>query len=150
MFTAAPLRNDILCLYYANRLVGPWIEHPESPLIKNNAHVARSGGRVLNVDGRIIRYAQDDEPTYGSQVRAFEITTLSRTHYREHEVLESPIIKAGNESWNKKGMHTIDAHKIGHDQWIGAVDGFKNDFLFVGLNTQSVMRPFKIEIKKFL
>ena len=80
MFAEAnPEGNDLLRLYYANDLMGPWIEHPKSPIVAGDANIARPGGRVVVFDGRIVRYTQDDDPTYGNQVRAFEITELTTT-----------------------------------------------------------------------
>ena len=43
----SPKRYDILRLYYADDLMGPWTEHPESPIIMGDANIARPGGRVL-------------------------------------------------------------------------------------------------------
>lgn len=115
--------SDTLRLYYANDLMGDWIEHPESPVIRGNAHIARPGGRVIVVDDKIIRYAQDDEPQYGRQVQAFEITLLTTTHYQEKEVQENPILDASGSGWNQIGMHNIDPHQIKQNEWIACVDG---------------------------
>ena len=116
-------RNDILCLYYADNLMGPWIEHPKSPIIAGDANIARPGGRVLVFDDRIVRYTQDDDPTYGNRVRAFEITKLTTTSYEEKEVSENPILKPGRTGWNGKGMHHIDPHYTDKNKWIACVDG---------------------------
>ncbi len=82
----------------------PWTEHPESPIIIGDANIARPGGRVIILDHRIVRYTQDDDPTYGNQVRAFEITELTTTSYEEKEVPESPILEASGNGWNAEGM----------------------------------------------
>ena len=125
-----PYEHDTLRLYYADELLGPWIEHPESPIIKGNAHIARPGGRVLVFDGRIIRYTQDDEPGYGSGVRAFEVTELTTTNYREQEVSKSPILGPSGIGWNARGMHHIDAHQIGNSRWVACVDGCGKKLVF--------------------
>ncbi len=125
-----PVGNDILRLYYAGDLMGPWTEHPESPIIEGDANRARPGGRVLVFDGKIIRYAQDDEPTYGNQVRAFEITGLTTVSYKEKEVPESPVLKPGGSRWNRDGMHTIDAHRIDENRWLACVDGKREGLVF--------------------
>jgi hypothetical protein len=78
-----PLRTDILRLYYADQLKGPWTEHVSSPVVSNNLHAATPAGRVLVYDNRIFRFAQDCYPSYGSQVDAFEITELTPTSYSE-------------------------------------------------------------------
>ena len=94
-----PFQHDTLCLYYADTLFGPWQAHPQNPLIQDDAHRARPGGRVTVLGNRIIRYAQDDAPFYGKQVRAFEVTTLTTTRYAEREVpkvlCSNPLVLAG-------------------------------------------------------
>jgi len=130
LFTTPTERNDTLRLFYADELRGPWTEHPESPIIEGNANIARLGGRVLVFDGRIIRYAQDDEPTYGNQVQAFEITELTTTSYREKGVGENPILEPGGTGWNARGMHHVDPHPIDGNKWIGSVDGRGEKLVF--------------------
>lgn len=125
-----PKGNDTLRLYYADDLTGPWIEHPESPIIEGDANIARPGGKVLVFDGRIVRYTQDDDPTYGNQVRAFEITELTTLSYEEKEVPENPILKTSGAGWNADGMHHIDPHQIHRDKWIACVDGYRVSFGF--------------------
>ena len=127
-----PKGNDILRLYYADDLMGPWTEHPKSPIVSGDANIARPGGRVLIFDDRIVRYTQDDDPTYGNQVWAFEIIELTNTSYEEKKVSENPILKATGIGWNEKGMHHIDPHQIEENKWIACVDGF-HTFLVFGL-----------------
>ena len=126
----APGFNNVLRLYYADDLMGPWIEHPESPLVAGDANIARPGGRVLVLDDGVVRYTQDDDPTYGNQVRAFKITQLTTTNYEEREVMENPILNASGNGWNGKGMHHVDAHKIGENSWIASVDGLREVRVF--------------------
>jgi hypothetical protein len=121
LFTAET--NDVLRLYYAEDLIGPWVEHPASPVVQGDANIARPGGRVLVTNGRIVRFAQDCEPTYGNQVRAFEIVELSTTSYRERELDENPILAASGEGWNALGMHNVDPQPLGEGRWLAAVDG---------------------------
>ena len=118
-----PYRANSMCLYYADELTGRWREHRKSPIVKENAHIARPAGRVLMFDGRVIRYAQDCEPGYGLQVRAFEITDLTTRRYHEREVNESPVLKASGVGWNASGMHHIDPHLLDDGRWIACVDG---------------------------
>ena len=99
-------------------------------MVEGDANIARPGGRVLVLDGRIIRYAQDDEPEYGNQVRAFEITRLTTESYEEVEMPESPVLKPGGSRWNRDGMHTIDPHRIDGNRWIAAVDGKRDGLVF--------------------
>ena len=121
MFTTPTKDNDILLLYYSDDLLDTWTEHPKNPIIHGDRNSARSGGRVLYYDGRIIRYAQDCDPSYGNQVRAFEIDTLTPTEYKEHEI--EVVVKASGSGWNADGMHHIDPHYDGDGKWSICVDG---------------------------
>lgn len=124
--TSAAGRCDTLSLYYATDLMGPWYEHPKSPIIEGNPHIARPGGRVIAFDGRVIRYAQDCFPQYGQQLRAFEITELTTKSYKEQEAPRNPILSAASgDAWNAAGMHHIDPHQISDNAWIACVDGHR-------------------------
>jgi hypothetical protein len=121
---AATDTNDTLHLFHASQLTGPWMEHPRSPVITNDANVARPGGRVTMFDGRLFRFAQDDDPDYGNQVHAFEVTRLTEADYEEREVPQNPIVKASGAGWNAKKMHHVDPHRLAPNRWIAVVDGF--------------------------
>src|SRR5215510_4090236 len=84
--TDPDMKFDTLRLYCADDLQGPWFEHSKSPIIKGNPHTARPAGRVLAFSDKIIRYAQDCYPVYGTGVRAFEINELTATGYQEREI----------------------------------------------------------------
>jgi hypothetical protein len=122
MFTSTP-ENDQLLLYYASALEGPWTLHPASPIVRKNPHVARPGGRVLVMGDHPVRFAQDDEPSYGHQVVAFEITQLDETTYREVPAGDGPVVAASGSGWNRDRMHTVDAHQLAPDRWMACVDG---------------------------
>ncbi len=117
------LGNSILRLYYADTPLGPWTEHPQSPVVSGNPNIARPGGKVIAYPDRLVRFAQDDEPYYGNQVWAFEITRLSIHEYREIKIGRRPVLK-GEDNWNKRGMHHICPVQIGPDKWIAVVDGY--------------------------
>ena len=114
---------DTLRLYYADDLLGDWIEHPQSPIVKGNAHTARPAGRVIVANDKIIRYTQDCDPDYGTQVRAFEIYELTTTTYQEREVDRGLVLEPSGVGWNGSGMHHIDPHSIADGKWIACVDG---------------------------
>ena len=117
-----PHQHDSLRLFHADALLGPWVEHPRSPLIVDDKTQTRPGGRVVVVDGKPIRFAQDCVPVYGSRLRAFHVTELSAETYAEAEVPESPILYPDAE-WNATGMHHIDPHFV-DGQWLACVDGY--------------------------
>jgi hypothetical protein len=122
ILTAAS-KGNTLFLYYSDELTGPWIEHPQSPVIKDDNRVARPAGRAIVLNDKIIRYTQDVRYIYGNKVRAFEINKLTTTHYQEKEIKGNPVIKASGIGWNKYGMHHIDPHQLNDREWIACVDG---------------------------
>ena len=124
MFTCTqPYGHDILRLYFARDLVGPWKEHPRSPVITNDKSSARPAGRILQLDRHLIRFAQDCVPDYGTRVRAFEIKQLTRDIYVEAEHPNSPALSASGQGWNAMGMHHVDGHQQPDGNWIACVDG---------------------------
>lgn len=114
---------DTLRLFYANELAGPWKEHVKSPIVSRNPHTARPAGRVLVLNDRIIRFAQDCYPHYGMEVRPFEVTELTHDGYFERELPESPLLTASGRGWNAVGMHHIDVCQENATNWIACVDG---------------------------
>lgn len=129
MFAGAG-RNDTLHLFKANSLRGRWDEHPHSPVIVGDAHTARPGGRIILLGDRIIRYSQDDSPTYGNRVRAFEITTLTPQSYQQRLATGQNVLKGSGTGWNADGMHHVDAHEIDENSWIACVDGWRRHLAF--------------------
>ena len=123
--TNPTLAHDTLRLYHAPDLRGPWQEHPRSPIIQENPHIARPAGRVVVVGDRILRFAQDCFPVYGTRVRAFEITELTPSTYREQPASRGPLFGPSWRLWTQGGMHHIDSHPLDSHQWIAAVDGWR-------------------------
>jgi len=64
----------------------------------------------------------DCNPSFGQKVRAFEVDTLTKTGYVEHEIPESPVLEESGSGWNGNGMHFVDPWWTG-DRWIAGVDG---------------------------
>lgn len=123
-------RCDVLHLFYADDLEGPWTRHPQSPVVTLDGNIARPGGPVLNCEGRFYRYTQDCDPTYGNQVRAFEITELTTERYAEKPVDGNPILQATGHGWNAEQMHHIDPHYVDGVGWIAVVDGYGKRFVY--------------------
>jgi hypothetical protein len=118
--------NQILELFYAASIIGPWHRHPMSPLVSSNHRIARGGGRLIVLNDRPVRFAQDCFPSYGTSIRAFEITVLKTSGYAERELEGSPILGPGSLPWNHSGMHHIDAH-LTNNGWLACVDGWRPD-----------------------
>jgi len=133
LFTEDSNKKDIfdtLRLYYADNLTGPWFEHPDNPIIEGNTHISRPGGRVIIYDDYVIRFAQDDDPIYGKSVRAFKITDLGTTSYKEEEMDHNLFFGPSGNGWNAKRMHHIDLHPVGRNQWIACLDGYGEELVF--------------------
>ncbi len=120
---STPFENRTLHLFFADDLQGPWLPHIRNPIVADDRHIARPGGRVRLVNGRLIRFAQDCEPRYGSRLRAIEMVALSPTEYLERECVESPVLQPSAGGWNSVGMHHLDANELSDGSWIAAVDG---------------------------
>jgi hypothetical protein len=123
--TSPDLRHDTLRLYFSASLQGPWQEHPASPIVRDDPHAARPGGRVVLWQKRPIRFAQDCFPMYGTRIRAFEISELSIQAYRESPITEHSILGPGFRTWNLGGMHHVDPHPVDASRWIALVDGWQ-------------------------
>lgn len=121
LFAGAGNRDE-LRLYSSETPLGPWQEHPRSPIIEGDPNHARPGGKPLQVADRIFRFAQDCSPYYGNQVWAFEVTELTPTSYAERLYRDLPVLM-GFEDWNVRGMHTLSAIPGRNGGWIAAVDG---------------------------
>jgi hypothetical protein len=112
----------------ADGLLGPWHEHPASPLVRDDKRKARPAGRVIVHGEQVVRLAQDCFPRYGSSVRAFEVCELTPTSYREVESRSSPLLAPDGSDWNAAGMHQLDLHPY-NGGWIACVDGLCRDWL---------------------
>lgn len=124
---STPYQHDTLRLYFADDLLGHWTEHPASPIVAGDKSKARPGGRVLVLADKIIRFAQDCLPSYGTRVRAFEVSELTPGSYVEKEAQSSPVLTAGGHGWNSLGMHHIDPHLLTEGRWLACVDGCSAD-----------------------
>jgi hypothetical protein len=78
---------------------------------------------VLVLGDTILRFAQDDKPSYGNQVWVFRVTRLTPTDYAEEQARAEAVVGASGSGWNELGMHTVDAHEIAPHHWLAVVDG---------------------------
>jgi hypothetical protein len=117
--------HDTLRLFHSAELSYSWQEHPKSPIVVGDPRHARPAGRIVEWDGRLIRFAQNCDPAYGTDVRAFEITSLTPTTYSERPLGRVPLLGPGDSEWNQCGMHHVDPHSLDADHWIACVDGWR-------------------------
>ena len=119
-----PLTAHTLRLFHAERIEGPWREHPRSPVLTGNPHIARPAGRVIVDGAQPVRFGQSDHPAYGLNVSAFVIEELTERSYRERPVLDRPILAGSGSGWNAAGMHHVDGHRVEPFGWVACVDGW--------------------------
>ncbi len=131
LFASLP-SNDTLFLFSAPGLEGPWEEHPMSPVIAGDRGGARPGGRILEHQGRLYRFGQDDRGVYGRALRIFEILELDPHRYRERAVDPDPWLSASGSGWNQLGMHHADILPDPGGGYVAAVDG-RGEYLRFGL-----------------
>jgi len=125
-FFSSSMDNKNLYLFYADQPEGPWYEHPDSPIVRDNGRDARPAGNILDTGSRLIRFAQDSQAygeQYGKAVRGFEIMSLTRESYRERPLDNNPILEGSGIGWNSEGMHQLSAVSLKSGQWIAAADG---------------------------
>ncbi len=115
--------SSTLNLYSAVSLEGPWREHPESPVVKNDNTLARCAGNVIFSNGKLIRIAQNDFPLYGNSVRALEILKINADEYQEREIESRPLLSASGRGWNSDGMHHFSFQPTDHRELLACVDG---------------------------
>jgi hypothetical protein len=130
IFVSTDAQAEDMELYYADDLMGPWHEHPRSPIQTVPQNIARPGGRVLEYSGRIYRYQQNLDSAWAHRILAFEVTELTTTDYREEELSNNPILQASGSGWNEKAMHQVDPHQVADHKWIASVDGFGTYLVF--------------------
>lgn len=84
LFTSVQFSDNSysLHLYVSNNLMGEWKEHPSSPISEGKSH-QRNAGAILNVDGMLIRPAQENRKHYAQNTHLFKITELSPESYIE-------------------------------------------------------------------
>jgi hypothetical protein len=126
LFVSLPFHGwKTLRLYHSEQLPGGWREHGESPIIADDPRRARPAGRVIDWEGRRLRFAQDCVPAYGTAVRAFEVLELTETTYAERPTVPEVVLAADDQRWSAGGVHHVDAHQIGPGRWLAVIDGME-------------------------
>ena len=121
LFAASP-DDRSLFLYSSPTLDGGYQPHPANPVVRDEPHGARPGGRPFTFGGRLYRLGQDDAPRYGIAVRAFQVVEMTATAYREAGV-PAPVAGPCGWGWSARGTHTVDALATAPGRWIAVADG---------------------------
>ncbi len=114
---------DELHLHFAESPIGPWHQHPYSPLWPGNRRRTRPAGRLVQHRGSLLRFAQDGWPNYGTALRAFRVDRLDTCHFDEEELPQSPVLQASREGWNALAMHHLEVITSDSSGVLAAVDG---------------------------
>lgn len=97
--------QDSLCLAWAERITGPWRQHPLNP-VKIDVRSARPGGTPFLRDGDLIRPGQDCSCTYGGAVALNRIHICTPEAFAEETI---GFIRPNPDSPNPHGLHTLSA-----------------------------------------
>ncbi|MDF0496766.1 glucosamine inositolphosphorylceramide transferase family protein [Bradyrhizobium yuanmingense] len=94
--------SDSLAIYYADRLVGPWLPHASNPVLIDRAST-RPAGNFVTLDGRLWRPVQDCTDGYGAALALAEVVELSPTAFKQ---VVRHTLKPGP-AWPGRKLHTL-------------------------------------------
>jgi hypothetical protein len=75
-------RHQDLAVFTSDHLLGPWREHPSNPVV-SDVRRARPAGAFLDLDGDLVRPAQDCAVRYGGEVVFNRVLHLDGERYAE-------------------------------------------------------------------
>ncbi|MFW6129548.1 MAG: glucosamine inositolphosphorylceramide transferase family protein [Atribacterota bacterium] len=113
-------KNKLLYLYYADDLTGKWSPHSENPVVSDSS-CARPGGRIIEINNKIIRFGQNCSQRYGAGLSAFNINILDTLYYSEEKICD--VLYPSKSQWCRNATHHIDLHKI-DNKFIACIDGW--------------------------
>lgn len=125
MFVTCNSSRDLI-LYFATDPMEHWQMHPCSPVVYDQAQKARCAGRVVSINEKLIRFAQDCKQEYGKSVTAYSIDVLDKINFKESPMGKAPILYSSGKEWRAKGMHHIDLHEQVDGTYLAAVDGWRS------------------------
>jgi hypothetical protein len=94
--------SDMLSIFMADRLLGPWQPHPGNPVLIDAAS-ARPAGAMLHRNGRLWRPVQDCRRGYGTGLGLAEVTRLDREGFAQKV---HTTLRPGPE-WPGRKLHTL-------------------------------------------
>ena len=117
-----------LYLFHSKQLIGPWTEHPSSPVVRADKRYARPAGRpIVDNEGRVVRFAQDRTLRFGQSVHAIEVLTLTTSSYAERPLHPESVPflygEMGSSRWNAHRMHHVDIQPVNSSTFMVVVDG---------------------------
>jgi hypothetical protein len=94
--------SDMLAIYYADDLFGPWLPHASNPVLMDRA-TTRPAGNFVTINGALWRPVQDCASGYGTGLGLAEILELSPTTFRQ---VVRHRLKPGA-AWPGRKLHTL-------------------------------------------
>ncbi|MCA1479715.1 hypothetical protein [Bradyrhizobium sp. NBAIM08] len=94
--------SDSLAIYYADRLLGPWLPHASNPVLIDRAST-RPAGNFVTLDDRLWRPVQDCTDGYGAALALAEVVELSPTVFKQ---VVRHTLKPGP-AWPGRKLHTL-------------------------------------------
>lgn len=94
--------SDLMVVFHADRLEGPWTPHRANPILIDRA-AARPGGAVARVGRRIVRPVQDGAEGYGGGLGLSDLVRL------DEQAVEfaRPVGILGALAWPHPRIHTL-------------------------------------------
>lgn len=109
--------NSELRVYFADNFLGPYQEHPCSPVVTENKAIGRPAGKVIQDNGIVYRFFQDCTGIYGKSVGYAKIDILNPIWY--NEIPAESLFLSRPEG---QGTHHIDILKQRNCLYLCAVD----------------------------
>ncbi|UWU95503.1 hypothetical protein [Bradyrhizobium sp. CB1015] len=94
--------SDSLAIYYADRLLGPWLPHASNPVLIDRAST-RPAGNFVTLDDKLWRPVQDCTDGYGAALALAEVVELSPTAFKQ---IVRHALKPGP-AWPGRKLHTL-------------------------------------------
>ena len=94
--------RDLLLLYRADALDGPWTAHPANPIVRG-VEGARMAGPLVELDGALVRPSQYGGRRYGHGLNLNRVDVLDAERYAE--TLLGRVVPDGTDGW--LGLHTL-------------------------------------------
>lgn len=94
--------SDSLAIYYADRLLGPWLPHASNPVLIDRAST-RPAGNFVTINERLWRPVQNCADGYGAALALAEVVELSPTAFKQivrHSLRPGPV-------WPGRKLHTL-------------------------------------------
>ena len=111
----APL-NDELFLFHSETPFGPWLPHPQNPVVSDVCR-SRPAGAIFEQQGQLVRPSQDCSRRYGHKIKLNCIDVLTETEYHEHEIVEI------RPDWVLGSLAT---HSLSRDEPLQVMDGCRS------------------------